>query len=265
MTMARLSVQSYNLRHAVLDSGVDAWPNRREAVRSVLRSTAPDLLGVQECTGDQHDDVAADLPAYDWIGVADQPGSGEHNPIGYTDRFRLRSTESEWLSETPATPGSVGWDGSFARVLTRATLVDTATGTTLTTFNAHFDHEGPEARRESARTIRQRIDELPAGRPAIVTGDFNCGPGSDPYGVLTGDAFDRRLSDARDRADDTTGPDSTLTDFERVEPDRRIDHVFVTGDVDVHSHRVVTDRGDRDRDRFPSDHLPVLVVLEVGG
>lgn len=268
--MVTLSALTYNIRHAVLDDGRDAWPNRRGAVGSAVEAAGADVVGLQESTGDQHADVESDLPGYDWVGVADEPGSGEHNPVGYTDRFRLAGATTEWLSETPETPGSVGWDASFARALTRASLVDTATGAVMTVFNAHFDHEGERARRESARRIRERIDDLPGSRPAVVLGDFNCRPGSGPYEILTGDGesghaneFDRSLGDTRELAGVVEGPDTTVTDFEALDSGRRLDHVFVSDGVTVHSYEALTARGGRDRERFPSDHLPVCVDISI--
>lgn len=257
------SAVTYNIRHAVLDDEVNAWERRRPGVRRLLREIDPGVLGLQECAGDQHTDVAADLPAYEWVGVADDPGSGEHNPIGTTDRFRVLSTDSVWLSPTPTEPGSCGWDGAYPRVLTTLTVSDTLTDRTLTVFNTHFDHRGSEARRESARLVRNRIDALPAERPALVMGDFNCRPGSDAYDLLTDDSFDRPLGDARALAGTVTGPGTTVTRFTDLDPDRRLDHVFVTPGLDVLTYTVRTDTDESGR--YPSDHLPTAVTLEYGG
>ncbi len=253
---------SYNIRHAVLDEGKDAWPRRRDAVFDLLEALGPDVLGLQESTGDQHADVERRLPDYEWAGVADDPGSGEHNPVGVTGRFSPQSVETVWLSETPSVAGSVGWDASYARVVTQLRLRDTATGREFAVLNTHFDHQGPTARTESARLLRERVDGL--GCEAVVLGDFNARPGSQPYTVLTNDSddYDRPLTDARARAATVEGPETTVTDFASPDPGRELDHVFVTDGLSVDRYRVC-DRV-RGNGRYPSDHLPVLVRLRLG-
>ena len=258
--MEPFTVLTYNVRHATLDDGRDAWPRRRPGVRALLREVAPAVLGLQESTGEQHADIAADVPHYDWVGVAAQPGSGEHNPIGAGTRFDVQESETAWLSETPTVAGSVGWDAAYARVLTRVTLESEA-GQRLTVFNTHFDHRGPEARAESARLVRRRVDAVPPDQPAVVLGDLNCRPESTPYAVLTGEGFDRLLRDARRAADTVAGPETTVTTFTDLDPGRRLDHVFVTDDLDVRRYATL-DRTD-DAGRYPSDHLPVAVSLAV--
>lgn len=261
--MTPFSVLTYNIRHAVLDDDENAWEHRRAGVRALLRDLDPDILALQESTGEQHDAVAADLSGYDWVGVTAEPGSGEHNPIGTTDRFRIEDATTEWLSETPAEAGSVGWDAAFARALTRLTVTDSATDRQLTVFNAHFDHRGRTARRESARLIRQRLDDLPPDRSAVVVGDFNCSPDSPPYDILVGDGFARSLRDARTAAATVAGPETTMTTFTELDPSRRLDHVFVTADLAVERY-TTHDRTD-EAGRYPSDHLPVGVTLAVDG
>jgi len=256
--MSAFAAVSYNIRHATLDEGTDAWPRRREAVFDLVGELDPDVLGLQESTGDQQTEVQRRLPGYEWAGVADDPGSGEHNPVGVRARFTLREAETVWLSETPAVPGSVGWDASFARVVTQARLRDTVTGRDIAVLNTHFDHEGPTARAESARLLRERVDALDC--EAVVLGDFNARPGSRPHDLLTGDGYDRPLADARARAATVEGPETTVTDFASPDPGRELDHVFVTDGLAVDRYRVC----DRTREggRYPSDHLPVLARLQ---
>jgi endonuclease/exonuclease/phosphatase family metal-dependent hydrolase len=266
--MSAFRVVSYNIRHAVLDDGPNAWSRRREAVLDLLDALSPAVVGLQESTGDQHAEVESGLPGYGWAGVADDPGNGEHNPIGVGSRFDIHDAGTMWLSETPDVPGSVGWDGSFARAATRVDLRDETTGRELSVFNAHFDHEGPTARERSAALLRDRVRSLPPAREAVVMGDLNCRPGSNPYDVLArddgldqGDNVDANgtLADTRAVAEDVSGPETTVTSFTALDPDRRLDHVFVTSGLAVERYRAC-DHTD-DSGRYPSDHLPVVVRL----
>jgi endonuclease/exonuclease/phosphatase family metal-dependent hydrolase len=250
-------VCSYNVRHRMLDDGRDAWARRRDAVTGLLRSFSPDVLGLQESTGTQQRDIERALDRYRWHGVADDPGSGEHNPIGAGGRFVPRAKRTEWLSPTPDEQ-SVGWDAAYPRVLTRVLLTDTLTDRSLAVYNTHFDHRGRVARRHSARLVRERITSLPAATEAVVLGDFNCRPGTRPYEILLGNECERPLRDTRTAAATTDGPATTVTDFEALDPGRRLDHVLVTPGLSVDTYRA------HDRTvngRYPSDHLPIVARL----
>jgi endonuclease/exonuclease/phosphatase family metal-dependent hydrolase len=137
-------------------------------------------------------------------------------------------------------------------------LEDTRTDRSLAVYNAHFDHKGPEARRRSARRIREHVATLPAATDAVVLGDFNCRPESRPHDIFCADGGERSLRDARTVAATVDGPTTTVTDFETLDHGRRLDHVFVTPGLSVESYRVADDRVDG---RYPSDHLPVVVQL----
>ncbi len=253
--MQRLTVMTYNVRHAVLDEAPDTWERRQPGVAERVRTADPDVVGLQESTGEQHDDIAAALSAYSWVGIADEPGTGEHNPIGYGPGLTLLDTETIWLSES-GSPGSVGWDAAYARVLTEARLRDEASGLTFTTYNTHFDHIGTEARKESARRLRERIDARDG--PVVVLGDLNTRPGRAAYDRLVHGDFRRPLADVRNAADSVDGPATTLTDFAELREDRRVDHVLATPEFDV---QTVTVDDTRFEGRFPSDHLPVVADL----
>jgi endonuclease/exonuclease/phosphatase family metal-dependent hydrolase len=247
------AVVSYNVRHRVLDDGPNAWRHRCDDVFDLLRTVSPDIVGLQESTGEQQRDIERALD-YQWYGVADEPGSGEHNPVGVGSRFVFRDANTEWLSPTPDIQ-SAGWDAEYPRVLTRVLLEDTPTDRSLAVYNAHFDHRGPEARRRSARRIRERVAALPDDTDAVVLGDFNCRPGSRPYEVLSADDSEGQLQDARAVAATVDGPTTTVTDFETLDRGRRLDHVFVTSGLSVDSYRIDDYAANG---RHPSDHLPVV-------
>lgn len=252
--MRTLTVVTYNVHHAALDENGRSWDRRRVPVTRRLREAQADIICLQECTGQQHVELAKALPGYEWVCVADSPGSGEHNPIGYGSDLRLLGAETTWLSES-GEPGSVGWDGGYPRVVSEAQFGHQPTGLEFGVYNTHFDHLGSRARHMSARRVRERVDSLPAGRPAIVAGDFNTEPGTVAYEQLVSNEYDRRLVDARTVASGTAGPETTFTDFTALKPDREVDHVFLTPAFEVNSYTVDATRV---RGQFPSDHLPVV-------
>ncbi|MFB6136271.1 MAG: endonuclease/exonuclease/phosphatase family protein [Halobacteriaceae archaeon] len=256
MTVVR--AMSFNLRCDTAEDGGDAWPHRREHAASVVRFHGADVVGAQEALPGQYADLRESLPEFEWVGVDRRDGrvggSGEHTPLGFrADRFDRRDHGTYWLSESPGVVGSVGWDAACPRTVTWARLADRETGREFAVCNTHFDHEGERARRESARLLRER---LPEG-PAVVTGDFNCTPDSAPFRALVADD----LADAKAAATAPHhGPTNTFHRF-TGEAVRRIDYVFVTGDVGVVRHGTVADHWDG---RYPSDHFPVVADLRPG-
>lgn len=124
-------------------------------------------------------------------------------------------------------------------------------------YNTHFQHtaQGNEARVNSARLIAERVGQLPAGAPIIMTGDFNAAaPAADPYKILTAN-----LKDAWTTAGRTIGPEGTSSGFAGRVSDRRIDWILYRGPFTVLEAETVTYHEDG---RYPSDHYPVFAVFE---
>jgi endonuclease/exonuclease/phosphatase family metal-dependent hydrolase len=270
-----LRILSFNIRYHNPQDGVHAWPRRKERVASLLRLYRPDLMGLQEVLRDQLDDLRRRLPGFGWVGVGRDDGrdQGEFAPIFYRrNRLDLLESDTFWLSETPARPGSLGWDAACVRIATWARFTDRATGRTFLHLNTHLDHRGEQAQVESARLLRKFLAERTTPDLALITGDFNCTADSEPYALLTNAvaAAGSPLADAM-LASETPhhGPSGTLnSDF--TDPLRdKIDYIFtwqsdgespaaVDSPFVVHAHAVLADQWDG---HYPSDHLPVLADI----
>jgi endonuclease/exonuclease/phosphatase family metal-dependent hydrolase len=263
---ATCRILTYNVRcDSPEDRGSDAWESRRDAVAGTVRLHRPDIVGIQEPFHSQVTDLSERLPDFTLVGKGRGAGEteGEYVPIGYrTDRFTLVERDTFWLSPTPSEPGSVGWDAEFPRVVTMVRLRDEATETEVVCFNTHFDHVGEVARLNGAALLRSRLEAVPTEVPFVLTGDFNCGPSSRPFRILTADlpAFDRTPVHAKKKCQLELGPKTSTTDFATTTSGPRIDHVFVSPDLAVNTYASVTQS--RPNGRFPSDHLPVVTVIE---
>jgi endonuclease/exonuclease/phosphatase family metal-dependent hydrolase len=114
-------------------------------------------------------------------------------------------------------------------------------------------------RTQSGKLILRVVLEKAGNLPVIVMGDFNCLPDSDPYRALTRDDL---LVDARAAASrPPLGPGSTWNGFDKVVPDRIIDHIFVRGSVKIVSLQTLDPK--TSSGRFASDHLPVQVIARL--
>jgi endonuclease/exonuclease/phosphatase family metal-dependent hydrolase len=256
---------SFNIRYDNPADGEDAWPKRRGRAASVIRFHRADLVGLQEALPNQIADLEAALPGFAWFGDGrSAERDGEHCAVLYReDRLELLEQGTFWLSETPDEAGSRSWDAALPRIATWGRFRDRRSGATFFFFNTHFDHRGEVARRESAALLVRRVAEI-AGpdAPAVLTGDFNVTPDSEPYRVLTGAGAPRLVDAMTVSRSPHHGPTSSWNGFDAVAPDRRIDFVFVRPTVEVRQHGILSDRFDGDR--FPSDHLPVLAEVVLG-
>lgn len=250
---------TYNIRMNTPGDGKHAWPNRKEDVARLFRFHRADIFCVQEALPDQMDDLEAAFPAFSYEGIGRDDGmrEGEFSAVFYNkQRFEKLKGGTFWLSETPE-ECSFGWDAACRRVCSWVKLKENTSDQVIFVFNTHFDHKGEEARKESARLILRKVEELSKGSGSVVLcGDFNLPPESAPVGLIT-----EKLNDAFEVSTlPAYGSVATYHGFTYDDPPRnRIDYVFVSRDVQVLRYGALTDSRDR---TFFSDHLPVLVTLE---
>lgn len=256
---ATINVASYNLRYNTPNDGVNAWPNRKENVKGLIRFHEFDIFGLQEALVGQLKDVA-ELPEFAYYGKGRDDGKegGEHSAIFYKkDRFKLLKSGDFWLSETPDKPG-LGWDATCCnRICSWAQFEDLKTKKKFFFFNVHFDHQGVEARRQSGHLMVKKIKEIAGNSTAILTGDFNSTPETEQIKTLGA-----ALNDTHDVTKQAPyGPEGTFNSFKFDAPMKaRIDYIFVSKNVDVLKYGVLTDSKEQ---RYPSDHQPVLVKIEI--
>lgn len=255
-----LRVMSFNIRYGTARDGVNAWPNRRQHVVSVIQTFSPDLLGTQETLPFQAQQLQQDLAGYQYIGWSrDASADGEQCGVFVrTERFEVIESGQFWLSETPDEKFSKSWDSSLPRVATWVRLKDRSAGARQLLFmNTHFDHRGETARRESAALLLRRGTELAASQPLLITGDFNCGEGSPPWKTLTADTA--RLEDTfRKVHPQRSDNEGTFNGFSDRAGTERIDWILCS------PHWMVTaatiDRSEFGG-RFASDHFAVTATL----
>jgi endonuclease/exonuclease/phosphatase family metal-dependent hydrolase len=260
-----IRVMSFNLRVATLVDGPNYWDFRKGLVVDTINNFGPDLLGTQECSLGQANYLRKQLADYGFVGAGRNDGKlrGEMCAIFFrAARFTRLAEGHFWLSETPQVPGSRGWDAAFPRMVTWVKLRDRSSGSVLCFFNTHFDHRGPEARDQSARLLRQHIDQIAGNLPVIVSGDFNTDEGTAPYRTMllgTGASIQRYTDTLRavtnSRATDQEG---TLHNFSGRMAGARIDWILTSGQF--RTVRAAIDHAN-DGVRYPSDHFPVTAVL----
>ena len=255
-----IRVASYNLRYNNPGDGLNAWPNRKENVKALILYHDFDIFGTQEGLVDQLKDLC-EMPGYIYTGAGRDDGldGGEHSAIFYkTNRFKLIESGNFWLSLTPDQPGK-GWDATCCnRICSWAKFRDANTKKVFYFFNVHFDHQGVIARKESGKLMVQKIREIAGNDPVICTGDFNSTPETEQIQVMQtilGDSYKTTLMPPY-------GPVGTFNAFRFEAPMKdRIDYIFASSQFTVLKYAVLTDAKDQ---RYPSDHLPVVVDIVIG-
>lgn len=238
-------VVTFNVHNSEMnDTGARAWAQRRPIARSMLMQLDADIMGLQEVSSEQRQDLDYDLIGYRSVGQGRlHDGQGEQCPIYSRQDLTIEAEGMFWLSPTPLEP-SIGWDAQLPRICTWIRYPG------LSVFNAHLDHLGTESRRQSLLLIRR----LSKGS-AVIMGDFNDREGSpalQPVGDLI-DAFRALHPSIEPRKG------NTFRAFDKGRrTGQRIDFVFITPDLQPLQAELVRARG---RVR-PSDHRALTVRLK---
>ncbi len=256
----QLTITSYNLRMDTPNDKDNAWPYRKEMVKSLFTFYDWDICGTQEGFKHQLDGIL-ELSNYAYIGVGRDDGldAGEHSAIIYRkDKFTVLDKGNFWFSQTPDVPGK-GWDATCCnRICSWGKFLDKATGKSFYVFNVHYDHQGQEARRESSKLLLKKIKSIAGTHPVFVTGDFNAAPSDEPIQIIYNDGL---LADSKQITQSAPfGTDGTFNSFKAItNPTERIDYVWVSKNVSVQKYGVINHI---ERGHFPSDHFPVMVVAK---
>ena len=251
----KLRVMSFNIRCL---NGSDApenqWKERIPRLTSYVLKTDPDLFGMQEVTPQQLADVKAYTSAYGCLSAGRDNGSdaGESTPIFYRkDKYRLIDSGHFWLSKTPEKP-SIGWKAACLRIAQWALLEDIKSGRRLIYCNTHFDHISVEARKQSAKLLKDRLHQIAPDVPFILSADFNTNEKEETYPLLINHSYP--CVDTWKAAKKAKGGPATWNEWGKAPntPDNKIDFIFTSENVKV-KRAVIASPTDKE-DRFLSDH-----------
>jgi len=230
---------TYNIRcMASVDTKMGVgWESRKDRACQWVLDQGIDVVGMQEVTHTQLLDIQERMPEYDYVGVGRTDGKekGEYTPIFFRkDRFKALDKGNFWLSETPDVAGSKGWDAALERVASWVKLKDKKTGKVFMAVNTHFDHVGQTARKESAKLIMRKIQEIVGDSPAVVTGDFNITDKNEAYKTMVTNDF--VMKDAYKESPVRCGVNYTYHNYSNIPADKasKIDFIFITPQIEVH-------------------------------
>ena len=272
-----LRIATFNLRQsppgreATFDGG-NCWNNRKKLASELIRFYEFDICATQEGWKNQLDYLAPNSGEYKWIGLAREDGKekGEHSAILYnTKKLELLDSGTFWFSETPDTP-SKGWDAACTRVCTWGKFRQISSQKVFFVLNSHFDHVGKIARIKEAEMLIKFAEEIAKGAPVFLTGDLNSLPESDVIEIIT---KSQKFFDSIGKSESAPyGPIGTFHGFSGKSGKgktassasevgkERIDYIFVSEGISVKKYAILTNS---DNLKFPSDHFPVMVEVEL--
>ena len=256
---------------------INAWKYRAALNVATIERYAPALIGFQELQSGNLETYQERLPGYGYV-LGPRAGNGapyEFNAI-FFDQARLELLDSGgfWLSLTPQKRSS-SWQARVVRSASWARLGCRETGSSFLHLNTHLDHLSRRARLEGSRLILEKIAEIRGeDLPALITGDFNCPPGSPPYRAFIEAGFEDTYLAA---GNDDAGDSSTYHAFggwrytalrcacglRLVRGPRRLDWILLRDPrkrIGTKFHLIARDR-DAKLGIYPSDHYPVLTEL----
>ena len=236
----------------------DAWSKRAPEIAKVVRFRNFDVVGMQEVDSTQRGMLEELLPEYEW--VLDR--STEGNPIAFRkDRLELLDNGVFWYSRSMI-PGAKDWDSKHPRYCNWVRLVERETRKELFVFNTHWDNKGDTARMESARMVRNLVPRIAGESATVLMGDLNIKPGRKPIQILKEDSLFR---EALEISPIVSIPEGSFTKFRTDRhSEATLDHMFCRGSVDILRYGILRETYfDGEQYRFPSDHHPVMIEIEV--
>jgi endonuclease/exonuclease/phosphatase family metal-dependent hydrolase len=228
------------------------WPVRKDAIRSAIAGTMPDILCVQEALDAQTRWIAGVLPRHHRVGVGRDDGrsGGEHCAIYFDgDRFEELGGSTFWLEE-PADAPPVRTLRGPKRICTWVRLRDRRTARSFRVYNLHL-YLTDSAQQDAVRLILGRIARGDAAEPVLVTGDFNAVP----------DSACRRLFDEAGLRPGAVvagvSPGTPTYQFYGIHL-RSLDEILVDRSWRVDARRVLDMKPGN---TYPSDHFGVMADL----
>ncbi len=250
---------SFNIRLGVVDDGENSWKYRNEFLCQTIKKFNPELLGLQEAFLFQIDEILKHFPNMALMGVGRDDGKqgGEYSCILYDKtRFNVDTTETFWFSDTPNIPGSKHWGNNITRICTWAKFTDSKTKKKFYYYNVHLDHESQPSREKSTELLLAKINKQKEILPTILTGDFNCEEENPAIRtILSGGLTDTyRIKNKKIKEE------GTFHAFNGNKDGERIDFVFTSKQIKTKQSGIIRDSYNG---KFPSDHFPVIAVLEM--
>lgn len=237
------------------------WKDRRNIVYDIINRYECDIIGTQEATESMYNDIKENMRQYNIIGAPrTRKFFSERNDILIYDRYKICSSKTFWLSDTPDIEGSSKWFSVFPRICTTA-VVEMENKKRIRVCNSHLDCFTSKAREYELRRLMETIEEeqKKENLPLIVMGDFNSKPDSRLIKNLCDGVYGNRKMSAVQEYDKRLYLTSTMSMFKGKEKGLHIDYIFVSEELKVNNVEIIRYNL---HGKYPSDHYPLTAEIE---
>lgn len=268
-----VSLMTYNICASGVDtSDIDSSSllisNRAQYALNIMKmpdGTDPDIICLQEVNNTWAPYLTNDLIkargyacyGYSCLGTsAMAAGDGQWDifPMIFykLDKYKVAGRGHFWCSELPNVPGSNYSGGKGSSVTNYVKLQSKATGRQFFVANIHLDSATSSVRVKQAAQVAATMNELAAGLPVIIMGDFNCKSSTTEFKKFTSNGY----VNSKDIASSVSGGD-TYVRFDGS-GGNLIDHCVLSKNLfTVSQYKVITTK--MTSKYYPSDHRPVAV------
>ena len=253
-------VMTFNLRRDSHADGKNNWKHRRNSIMRMFNSTAPAIVGVQECMPHMWKFLKLNLKKrYAFNCSAEIVGARKLDKtflfpsegLGiFYDKKKYKRLDSGmfWLSDTPDR-FSRTWGNDTPRICVWISLLENDTNKSILVLNTHLDHESGEARIKSSKLIHdfvvtKKFDEV------YIMGDMNTSYNSSELKELN--------ENYEVSGTFLTNGKGTFNNF-KGQQSQQIDAIFWKNELKLADVQIITDGYGVD---FLSDHYPLITRFE---
>lgn len=250
-TRAMTTVMSYNIHHEFSEDQPRPWDERKAMIAQLIRSRAPEVVGVQEATLSQVDWLNDALSDYAYY----VPGEGKLDmgtdlcPILYSKLIYTHLDEGSLPIGEAVREGEV--DIQQTQFLNWVKLQHKDSGKTVFVFNTRIHDSAAGESEKIAQRMKEAIHTLAGEHTFLLLGDLGSTPETPAVSSINAWAKDSFRSSLVSISEQ----EATRFGWRPAEEGERVDYVFLSADIPANSYEVLDVSLD---DQYPSDHLPIF-------
>ena len=270
-----LKVMSFNIlvQHTT-EVETERWEYRRPGCIAMIKDTAPDIIGLQECLEAQFKDLLAALPEYEGVSIPKSLSNFGTCILWRKERFSCTWSGFRWYSDTPSVP-SPAWpeicDDPTYRTYIWADLRLRGLGLPVYVYDTHFprNYNAETPNNEARLRCSQAIVDHASGRIAedavvFAMGDLNCSLADSAGAISLAPLCEWMTSSRESLPDSSRDRYRSQNSFNASAPilggRNSIDQIYFRNVLPV-SYRTVWQP--YEGVRFLSDHYPVLFECRI--
>ena len=248
--MDRLHVATLNILNLA-----DRWPERLPLLLADFAALQPDLIGMQEVVYVLQQDR-----------IISSSGEGQYAVLrGWAGRPEYGNSLMSKLPLTPTEPARL--DLGIDRAIHRARF-ELPNGGSVVFAVVHLHHPPAAQTERLQQTMRllDWLDDAPEADALVVVGDFNATPTEPTYARMLSAGFRSAYREANGAEPGVTWPTGLQAPAMDTDGEPAcLDYIWVKGDVQVESARLVFDRPAVDDETlYGSDHFGIESRLTIG-